>query len=533
MDCRVHKIMVGRNIGRRYQLWYQYGFAVLATAVVTGISFALTPLLGTDAPIVLYPLSVLASALLGGTGPALVSTALGALLSAHLFLPPAGISVGQLEDQIRLSIFVFLGVMVSLLAEALRRSRRRGQAGAKALRESEDRMRMATEAAGLGAWYWDAERDEVRWNSNVQKLLGLPPQTPVSRGAFLDAVHVDDRARVEAARATALRTHSDYDVEFRSVWPDGTVRWMMAKGRGIYDDLGRLVGMHGVMMDITQRKQVLEELRVLASTLEQRVAERTDVARQRTEQVRKLARELTQAEHRERRRLAEVLHDHLQQLLVGARFGASSLREQLHDAEQLGLLQQIEDLILQSIESTRTLTVELSPPVLHTEGLIAALRWLGDWMRDKHGLQVDVRVDGHVDPPAEDIAVPLFQSVRELLFNVAKHARVDRAKVAVDRPGEGCLRIVVEDAGAGFDPSVQGRNGASGSGFGLNSVRERMQLLDGQFNLHSIPGQGTRVTLRVPLRVGRVGATASPDVLPGSPAGGMPADVPPPQNDCA
>ncbi len=489
--------------------WYRYGVALLATAAATVVSHALTPVLGTDAPIIIYPLGVLAGAYVGGVGPGLLVTVLGALLSAHIFLPPAGLGVGLIQDQIRLSVFLFLGILISLLAETLRRSEQRGAAGAQALQESEERMRMAAEAAEVGTWFWDAHRDALGWSDKVRELLALPEGVDVTRAVFLGAVDPADRARVEAAYDGALASHNDYDVEFRVRQPDGSCRWVLAKGRGLYSKSGEPIGMHGVVMDVTERRQIMQQLQMLNDTLEQQVVERTAVARQRTEQIKILALELSQAEQRERRRLAEVLHDHLQQLLVGARFNVSILQGQLHDKEQISSVQQIEDLILQSIEATRTLTAELSPPILQKEGFVAALHWLAGWMQEKHGLHMDIQADDQAEPASEEVAVVLFRSVRELLFNVVKHAKVDRARVVARRPDDGHVEILVEDDGAGFDPAATPVQDSSG-GFGLANVEERLELIDGQFDLHSAPGQGTRVRLLVPVSAGGDGHDADP-----------------------
>ncbi len=215
--------------------------------------------------------------------------------------------------------------------------------------------------------------------------------------------------------------------------------------------------------------------------------------RLRADQLRRLAAELTQAEQRERRRLAQVLHDHLQQLLVGARLHAGLARRR--GAGDIASLDQLDDLLAQSIQATRSLSVELSPPVLNAGGLRAALEWLAGRMRETHALSVEVSHDGAPEPSDSDVRTMLFHAVRELLLNVVKHAGVDAARVSIAAAPVGDatgLCVTVADDGAGFDPA------AVRESFGHLSLRERMQSLGGDIRIESEPGRGTAVSLLLP-----------------------------------
>jgi len=246
-----------------------------------------------------------------------------------------------------------------------------------------------------------------------------------------------------------------------------------------------------------ERKHVEEQLRELNETLEQRVAERTATAEERASQLRALASELTQSEQRQRRRLAQMLHDQLQQLLIAAKFRVGALRSRTSGEEQLQAVDQVDELLDESIKASRVLTIELSPPILYDAGLVPALEWLARWMREKHGLTTAVDADEEAEPDSEDIRALLFEAVRELLFNVVKHAHIDEATVLVEKTPENEITVTVEDTGAGFDPkAAQNRRG--GAGFGLFSIRERFGLVGGRMDIETAPGRGTRITLRVP-----------------------------------
>ena len=249
-------------------------------------------------------------------------------------------------------------------------------------------------------------------------------------------------------------------------------------------------------------RDLLTNVGDLNRSLEQHVAELTD----RAVQLRAMAGELALAEQRERKRLAKVLHDNLQQLLVGAKFHTSLLaRSGDPAAKETG--REVENLLGQALVASRTLTTELSPPILEEGGLGVALKWLGEWMADRHGLAVEVTTDDDLPQPVEDVKVFLFESVRELLFNAVKHSKVRSATVHAHCL-DGRLWIVVADKGVGFDPAriAQARLGTGG--FGLLTIRERLTLIGGQMEIDSAPGQGCRFVLSVPLDV--VPAALSP-----------------------
>ena len=251
-------------------------------------------------------------------------------------------------------------------------------------------------------------------------------------------------------------------------------------------------------MELRVRERT-EELTRAIDTLQEEVMQRTlaeQNLRERSDQLRLLASELTLAEQRERQRLAQVLHDGLQQLLVGAKFRLALLERAARDKDARQAAKEVSDLIDDSIETSRSLTAELSPPILR-EGLVPALEWLVRWMHEQHGLTVELQAEGEVEPAAEDVTVLLFQAARELLFNTVKHAGVKSARVQLTHANDQ-IRLSVTDEGAGFDPAQLRAEGGSSGGFGLFSVRERLNLLGGRMEIDSAPGKGSRCTLLAP-----------------------------------
>jgi signal transduction histidine kinase len=247
--------------------------------------------------------------------------------------------------------------------------------------------------------------------------------------------------------------------------------------------------------ELTDRKQIEERLRQLTGTLEDRVKERTQQLSTSSARLRALATDLTVAEQTERRRLATELHDYLAQQLVVARMKVAQLLKQDHDPEARKLLQDADQLLHQSLDYTRSLVSELTPQALYERGLSAALRWLGDQMGHQEVLNVEVALDAPELPLPEADAVLLFHSVRELLFNVLKHGKTNRASVLM-RYAQNVLTITVLDHGCGFD--VARLNDDRSDRFGLLSIRERMTALGGSFDLLSEPGKGTVASLHLP-----------------------------------
>lgn len=266
---------------------------------------------------------------------------------------------------------------------------------------------------------------------------------------------------------------------------------------------GQIAGAVLVFHDVTAKRRAQAALQQAHDELENRVAERTDQLRRanlqleaRAAQLRALTGELTLAEQRERRRIAQMLHDGLQQILVGAKFRVSSLERSADDRTR-ATCTSINSLLDEAIQASRTLTAEISPPILYEQGLVPALRWLVDWIADKHGLTVELSSETVPSRLAEDMLVHLFESVREILFNIVKHASTDRAHIDI-RCGDGKLQISVADQGSGFDPDSLRASGGSAGGFGLFTIRERLGLLGGDLDVASAPGKGTRVILTAP-----------------------------------
>ncbi|MBA7694401.1 Oxygen sensor histidine kinase NreB [subsurface metagenome] len=181
-----------------------------------------------------------------------------------------------------------------------------------------------------------------------------------------------------------------------------------------------------------------------------------------------------------------------------AKMKLGALRKPTLDASLLESLDEIIELLNTTIKDTRGLISELSPSVLYELGFIPAIEWLCQEMQQKYGIKVSYQDDKRPKPLDEDVRVLLFQAVRELLVNVAKHAESREANVSISRVGNK-IRIEVSDDGIGFDNSEIGLHADIEGGFGLFSIRERLEPIGGQLKIESEPGNGTKVIITAPL----------------------------------
>ena len=247
-----------------------------------------------------------------------------------------------------------------------------------------------------------------------------------------------------------------------------------------------------------QVRDLVSQLANLNQTLEQRVAERTAKAVEQAKKLRLLSAQLSLAEEAERRRIAEMLHEDLQQLLVAARMQLAALCRTGDASEREPIAREIADALERSFRLTRSLSVELAPPVLYEHGLAAALEWLAAETGKNYNVKVTVEADSSADPEAAEVRIFLFRAVRELLLNSVKHAVGSAVHVTMGHLQPDKIRVIVADAGPGFDPTSLDDKRTGSQTFGLLNIRDRAGSFGGKFRINSGPKGGTRVTLWLP-----------------------------------
>lgn len=246
------------------------------------------------------------------------------------------------------------------------------------------------------------------------------------------------------------------------------------------DHEGKIIGLLGLSINVTDQKQAEEALEEYQQRLKA------------------LASQLTITEEKERRRIAADLHDHVAQSLALARIQIVSVLKLASDPRQTAILDDISDSLRQTIQETRDLIYDLSPPQLNEIGLSAAIsEWLEEQIEKRYALKAECIVSGSEEPMDDDVSAILFRSVRELVTNVIKHARATRVNIRVNQDHDR-VKIIVRDDGAGFDAISQSLK--TEGGFGIFSIKEQMADLGGSLEIVSEPGQGTEAILAVPLK---------------------------------
>jgi PAS domain S-box-containing protein len=241
------------------------------------------------------------------------------------------------------------------------------------------------------------------------------------------------------------------------------------------DSTGNLSGISIIATDISERVQAEAKIRSLAS-------------------------KLTLVEQEERHRISQVLHDDLQQRLFAIKAQLSFLND-VAEKDQIPAgtyseLEQIQESLSETIAITRNLSIDLNPVVLHGEGLAEAMSWLAFRMKEQYGLHIDIEAKASFSELDHHMRMLLFQAIRELFFNVVKHAGVIEAKVTLERGAAGCRCITVSDEGKGFDAEAVMKDVKSAHG--LLIVQDRLNLLGCRMQVTSQPGEGTRVVIELP-----------------------------------
>ncbi|MDF0642427.1 MAG: PAS domain S-box protein [Nitrospira sp.] len=373
----------------------------------------------------------------------------------------------------------------------------------EALLQSEAQFRINFELAAVGQAQVSVTTGRfIRVNNRFCDIAGYPAASLMGMTPH-DLTHPDDRSIDGQQVERLLRGEVDeYHCENRYLRQDGDVRWVRVSARLIRNAAGGPARTIAVVEDITERKEAEAALLRLTLHLEQRVEERTKALTESQRRLRALTSELNLTEQRERRRLAGELHDYLAQLLVVGRMKIGQALQRIGQGESREQLTEADQALDESLTYTRSLVAQLAPPVLQQFGLSAALSWLGDEFR-RHGLSVTVEAPPEPPPLSADQAGLLFQSVRELLMNVVKHAKTDAAFVTLHCERRRLI-LTVQDRGSGFDQILEQE---AKDKLGLFSVRERMHALGGSFTLDSSPGTGTLATFILPLTTGE---SASP-----------------------
>ena len=409
----------------------------------------------------------------------------------------------------------FAGLVIVILVPAINIVKRlRAEAELKKSRQFLDSI---VNAIDDPIFVKDQQHRWVVLNEAACQVMGLSREEIIGKSDY-DIFHKEQADVFWEKDDLVFQTGKTNVNEEKITW-HGELRTVSTKKSVFTDSLTGEKFITGTIRDITKHKLSEETLQKSRDELELRVEQRTADFKRANEELRteiserrkieqqlieyqkqlqSLASELSLAEERLRRRIAIDVHDRIGQNLAISRIKIESLADSISSPKCNKTLNEIRDLMAQTIASTRSLTFELSPPVLYELGFEPAIEWLVRQTRQQHSLSAEFENDGRPKPLDDNIRVLLFQAVRELLVNVVKHASAKKVTVSTRRVNNE-IRVEVTDDGVGFDVSKLGSSDHKTDGFGLFSIRERLSYISGRLDIESTPGGGTQVTLAAPI----------------------------------
>ena len=384
----------------------------------------------------------------------------------------------------------------------------------EALREQQERAEFVADASDVGFWFCDLPFDKLAWDKRVKNHFWLPPDADVTIHTFYERLHPEDREPTRLAMERSIANNSQYDVEYRTVAPDGRQNWIRAIGRTFYDAAGQPTRFDGVTLNVTDRKQSALALsasearyRVLAEGLDQQVQARTlelqsgnrEILRM-YESLRTLSTRMMTVQDEERRRIARDLHDSSGQLLAVIDMQLSTLAQDLRKAapqfnEQV---EETERLVEQLQKEIRTTSYLLHPPLLDEAGLFSALSWYVEGLNKRSNVQIALEIAPNFGRLPRDIELVVFRLVQESLANIYRHSGSETAMIRIARD-EGTITVEVQDQGKGIPPQKLLEIQSEGSGVGIRGMRERLRQFSGELRIES-GENGTRVwvTISIP-----------------------------------
>ena len=347
----------------------------------------------------------------------------------------------------------------------------------RALRASEARLNEAQRLAHVGTWEWDPVSDSLLCSEELLRILEIDPQRYALRYQdVLDRVHPDDVERVRRSHGEPMDSQAPYQIEHRLCFADGRVKYVYQQGQTIQDAEGQPIRSIGTVQDITQRKQAEISLK------------------ESTQRLQALSRRLLSVQEEERRMLARELHDDFGQQLAAFKLNLGLLSRGMHGEAEQRRITDCLDIANDLLERLRDIARDLRPSVLDDLGLAAALHWYARRQTERSGCEITVL--DRFSPLPPEIETAMFRITQEAVNNAIRHGGARHITVTAEATAQG-LALAIQDDGGGFDPTAA--SSKPDAGLGLNSMRERAELLDGWFTLTSQVGTGTRIEVFIPL----------------------------------
>lgn len=345
------------------------------------------------------------------------------------------------------------------------------------LRASRASLAHAQHIARIGDWEWDTGSGVLRWSEEITHLFGAPPaKAPQTHDALIACFHPDERSAIRQAFNTALASGEPFSMDGRMQCADGSERFVYLQGEPIAGTGTTPPRMCGTLQDITERKRT--ELALIESR----------------RQLRELSSHQKSLLEDERKHIAREIHDELGQRLTALKMEISLLRLGFgNNPELFRIAEEMRTLADGTMDVVRQIASNLRPAALDL-GLVPAIEWLAEDLQLRSEIRCELEIGNEEIPMGDLPATVAFRVVQESLTNVARHAAASAVHITLHE-ADGQLHVCIRDNGKGFDTSA----GAPREGFGLLGMRERVLALNGTLRVDSAPGQGTTVSIDIPL----------------------------------
>lgn len=345
------------------------------------------------------------------------------------------------------------------------------------LKQSEEKYRALTTYSRDAIFLFDIEQKLLEINRRSESLFEYEVEE-LFENTFQKIIAPEDYDRMNLwwKRLTEMKAGEIYDITGQN--KTGEKIPLDIAGQVIHLEDQTII--QTIIRDMSYRKKAQEEIRRYEARL------------------RRMAAELSLAQERERRSLSALLHDTVAQNLAISKIQLSFLKPSLSE-KTLSIYQSVLKMLDLSIKQSRNLMSELSPPMLFELGLDATLEWLAEHYETHHKIHLQFEHIGKKREVSQDVKLMIFQVSRELLNNMVKYAETDSGNISL-QTNEYEARLVIKDQGKGFDPAELDNTPDEQGGYGLFSIRERVNAYGGKMELRSAPGKGTKVKIILPMK---------------------------------
>jgi len=352
--------------------------------------------------------------------------------------------------------------------------------------QSEERFLQISEHASEFYWEVDTKGVFTYVSPVIEKILDVKPNDIIGEKTYIELFQLKEKkGKKSEIENSFLQNVSFNDYEIKLKLKNKEEIWLSASGFSVFDKQGKFFGFRGVCYDITNRKQTEIALKKSMKQIKNY-----------QKKLKNLNMEITLVEEKERRRIAENLHDSLGQTLSLAFMKLSSVIHEEFPPRVSKVINETSDLLNNAISESRTLTYDLSPPILYELGLIPAFKWKLEQIQNKYGIETSIKGEEQKIDIKNEFNIFLYRVVVELLNNVIKHAQAKLIELEV-RKEKKFYYITVQDDGVGFKERPKAKATMKG-GFGLMSITERLDNIKGRLEFESELGQGTKATVIIP-----------------------------------